>query len=63
MNIPIIAAESVCPLLHRTERIFFFRSNESGTLEVYTERFKERHAFALKLDKNRRMSSADADGA
>ena len=36
---------------------FFFSSNESGTLEVYTERFKERHAFALKLEKTRRVSS------
>mgnify|MGYP001167811896 FL=1 len=35
---------------------FFFSSNDSGTLEVYTERFKERHAFALKLSKTRRMS-------
>ena len=35
---------------------FFFSSNEF-TLEVYTERVEERHAFELTRDTNRRMSS------
>ena len=32
---------------------FWFNPNDSGVLEVYTERFKERHSFALKLEKKR----------
>ncbi len=32
---------------------FWFNPNDSGALEVYTERFKERHSFALTPEKTR----------
>ena len=32
----------------------WFSPNDSGFLEVYTDRFKERHSFGLKLEKERK---------
>ena len=34
----------------------WFSPNHSGFLEVYTERFKERHSFGLKLEKERKKT-------